>query len=80
MISQRFFLFLVSGTLVSIRLLLFHVYFLQQVARPGHASLETISKMYDFRYGQPPSHTKQALQVAVKDILRVQSWEYVVAH
>lgn len=69
-----------TGNIVSIRLLLFHVYFLQQVARQeGVQDLDSVAATYDQRYGQPPLHVKQALQATVKDILRVHTWAYVDA-
>jgi hypothetical protein len=41
-----------SGNVVSIRLLLFHVHFLQQVARPStQYDLDFVASIYDQRYG-----------------------------
>ncbi len=36
-----------KGNIVSIRLLLFHVHFLQQVARPNMNSLDSVAEAYD---------------------------------
>jgi len=62
---------------VSIRLMLFHVYFLKHVGRPDGMSLEQIADNYDTLYGRPTNKMKGQLQQAIKEIHRVNTWENV---
>jgi hypothetical protein len=65
------------ATQVSLKLLLFHVYFLERVARPAALSLDEIAANYDKLLGHPAATVKDELQASVKDILQLESWEYV---
>jgi hypothetical protein len=62
-------------TIVSLKLLLFHVYFLRHVGRPAGLSLAEIAANYDRLYGHPTEAMKEALQQAVKEIQQLASWE-----
>jgi len=59
---------------VSMRLLMFHVYFLRHVAKPEGQTVHHIKVMYDTMYGVPTHTIKENLQSAIKDILTVDSW------
>jgi len=58
---------------VSLRLLMFHVYFLG-VARPEGISLADVAANYDSLMGRPSFHMRQALQQAVFQIQKVDYW------
>jgi len=60
---------------VSMRLLMFHVYFLNHVGRQPGRSLDEIAKSYDTLYGFPTNAMKSELQDAVKAIQSVDNWE-----
>jgi len=53
----------------SLRFIMFHVYFLNNVAKVGKVSMEDIAKGYDMRYGRPTEHQQNSLQ---KNIFRIQ--------
>jgi len=61
---------------VSLRLLLFHSYFLSRVARPVGASLAQIADNYDRYYGRPSGKTLDAFQQAVKKIQDIKGWPH----
>eukprot|EP01132_Coremiostelium_polycephalum_P000614 gene614-763_t len=61
-------------TLVSIKLLLFHVYFLRNVARPAGSSIEEIMLQYNKLLGRPPPSIRDSLQTEVKQIQRISTW------
>jgi hypothetical protein len=62
---------------VSLKLLIFHVYFLENIGRPGALSLEDIAAKYDKLYGFPTPAMKEDLQKMIKETLALESWEYV---
>lgn len=64
-----------ESSIVSLRLLLFHVYFLENVGRPEGMSLEDIAQGYDAMYGMPSAKMKESLQEACKQIQQVASWD-----
>jgi len=59
---------------VSQRLLMFHVYFFRNIAKPENTTINKIKAMYDTLYGMPTHAVKEELQVAIKDILKVDDW------
>ena len=63
---------------MSIRLLMFHVYFFNKVARPEGVSLQSVANNYDAFYGRPSSQMKEALQKKCKEILGIKGWQYVL--
>eukprot|EP01114_Cavostelium_apophysatum_P015647 TRINITY_DN4309_c0_g1_i1.p1 TRINITY_DN4309_c0_g1~~TRINITY_DN4309_c0_g1_i1.p1 ORF type:complete len:1000 (-),score=330.36 TRINITY_DN4309_c0_g1_i1:12-2684(-) len=63
-----------DATQVSIKLLMFHVYFFKNVARPEGISLDQVAANYDAFYGRPSSQMKEDLQRKCKEILGVQNW------
>jgi hypothetical protein len=67
-----------DATQVSIRLLMFHVYFFTNVARPAGISLEQVAANYDAFYGRPSTQMKETLQAKCKQILAIKSWPYVL--
>lgn len=69
--------FLASQT--SIRLMLFHVYFLEQIGRPTGRSLDEISEGYDRLFGRPNNAMKDAFLNAVRLIMKIKSWDEAFA-
>jgi len=68
-----------QATQVSQRLIMFHVYFLNNLANPKGMKLKVVRDMYDSYFGRPTQKMKFALQKAVKDIQTVSNWiEYFV--
>lgn len=63
-----------EATQVSLKLLLFHVYFLRKIARPSGASLGKVADSYDRFYGRTSSKTQEEFQNAVKRILSISKW------
>ncbi|PRP78266.1 hypothetical protein PROFUN_13876 [Planoprotostelium fungivorum] len=59
---------------VSLRLLLFHVYFLR-LHKPANKSLEQIAEQYDSLFGHPTEDMKNDLLSVVKQIMAVDSWD-----
>jgi len=66
------------ASIVSIRLVMFHVYFLEYVGRPPGKSLDQIADSYDKLYGRPNNVTKDHFLRAIKDIISIDDWEYGV--
>jgi len=64
-----------DATLVSNRLLMFHVYFLKNIARPDGLSLKQVREFLDYRNGRPTFQMKEQLMNECKRILKVSSWE-----
>eukprot|EP01119_Soliformovum_irregulare_P013021 TRINITY_DN3432_c0_g1_i1.p1 TRINITY_DN3432_c0_g1~~TRINITY_DN3432_c0_g1_i1.p1 ORF type:complete len:1126 (+),score=389.91 TRINITY_DN3432_c0_g1_i1:135-3512(+) len=62
-------------THVSLKLLAFHIYFLNRIGRPPDMSLDDICDRYDQLYGNPTAQMKDQFQDAVKEILEIDSWE-----
>lgn len=60
-----------EGAAVSLKHLLFHVYFLEHIGRPEGLSQDEIADNYDALFGQPDSVMKEQWQVAVKEIQRI---------
>eukprot|EP01080_Neovahlkampfia_damariscottae_P003166 gene3166-5482_t len=65
-------------TVVSMRLLMFHEYFLNNFARPDGKSIEEIAKNYDNKYGRPTDEEKEDLQKSLFRIQKVKSFEEVL--
>jgi ubiquitin-protein ligase len=60
---------------VSMKLLMFHEYFLNSFAKVNELSLNEVAKNYDHKYGRPSVEDKENLQKAVTRIQSVQSFE-----
>ena len=58
----------------SMRLLMFHVYFLTKIARPNGRSLKEVTSNYDLFYGRPTSQMKEDLQNYCKNVLDIDGW------
>ena len=58
----------------SVRLLMFHVYFLTNIARPDGRSLNEVTSNYDLFFGRPTTQMKEDLQAHCKRVLAVQNW------
>jgi len=54
----------------SLRLIMFHVYFLTSIAKVGKSSITEISEGYDSRYGRPTEHKENQLQ---KNIFKIKN-------
>lgn len=54
---------------VSFRLLIYHVHFLEMIARPAGCSLAQVASEYDQRLGRPSAAQKEEFQALVKDVL-----------
>lgn len=69
------------ATLISTRLLMFQVYFLESVLgqEPGKR-LDQIAEMYDRTYGRLNNATKEKFLRAMRDIITVSDWEYVLLY
>jgi hypothetical protein len=63
-----------EATLVSQRLLAFHVYFYRHFARPEGVSLSEIADNYDRFYGRPSNEMKMNLQRKIFEILKITTW------
>eukprot|EP01092_Planopodium_desertum_P005917 TRINITY_DN243_c0_g1_i5.p1 TRINITY_DN243_c0_g1~~TRINITY_DN243_c0_g1_i5.p1 ORF type:complete len:596 (+),score=162.26 TRINITY_DN243_c0_g1_i5:1229-3016(+) len=59
---------------VSLKLLMFHVYFLNIIAKPKGQSVHEVRRVYDSLYGRPTQKMKRALQTATKEFQMVQTW------
>jgi len=64
----------IEATLVSQRLLAFHVYFYRYFARPEGVSLSEIADNYDRFYGRPSNEMKMNLQRKIFEILKINTW------
>eukprot|EP01105_Mastigella_eilhardi_P007737 TRINITY_DN193_c0_g3_i1.p1 TRINITY_DN193_c0_g3~~TRINITY_DN193_c0_g3_i1.p1 ORF type:complete len:1469 (+),score=409.40 TRINITY_DN193_c0_g3_i1:565-4407(+) len=62
------------ATAVSCRLLMFHVMFLREVARPDGVPLRQVAENLDRFYGRPSSQMKEQLLARVKQIQQASSW------
>jgi len=63
-----------STNQVSMKLCVFHVYFLQYVGRPEGMSGAQICEMYDARLGRPSRAMRVQWQASLQDILKIGSW------
>eukprot|EP01105_Mastigella_eilhardi_P019239 TRINITY_DN4515_c0_g1_i4.p1 TRINITY_DN4515_c0_g1~~TRINITY_DN4515_c0_g1_i4.p1 ORF type:complete len:1994 (+),score=419.79 TRINITY_DN4515_c0_g1_i4:519-5984(+) len=63
-----------KNTVVAARLLMFHVLFLETVARPPNTPLLLVAKKYDQLYGKLPNATKENLQAEIRNIQAVSNW------
>lgn len=54
---------------VSFRLLIYHVYFLERIARPAGKSLAQVAADYDSRLGRASGEQKAQFQALVKDVI-----------
>lgn len=63
-----------SVNAVSMRLCLFHVYFLRHVGRPAGMTGEEVARRYDERFGRPSRMMRMEWQVSCREILKVSSW------
>jgi ubiquitin-protein ligase/stress response protein SCP2 len=59
---------------VSLKLVLFHVYFITRIARPKGVTLAKVADNYDRFYGRPNSKMQDEFQKAVKRITSVSAW------
>ena len=66
-----------KATLVSKRLLMFNVYFLNNVAHPPGMSLQEVKITYDRFYGRPSVEAKRGLQKEITKIKAIQDWPCV---
>jgi ubiquitin-protein ligase/predicted RNA-binding protein with RPS1 domain len=64
-----------DATNVSKHLLMFHVYFLDKVARPPGVSLAKVREMLDSRFGKPTFAMKDQLMRECKRIRKVNEWK-----
>jgi len=65
---------------VSLRLCLFHVYFLKHVGRPAGMSGEEVARRYDDRLGRPSRTMRYEWQSSCQDIMKISSFnEYFEA-
>jgi len=62
------------ATLVSNRLLMFHIFFLQNIGHPRFSTLENGKVYYDLMYGMPTTIMKEILQNAIRKIQRIKGW------
>jgi len=63
-----------DATQVSMKLLMFHVYFFKNVARPEGLTLPEVAANYDTFYGVPSEQMKEVLQQKCKEILKAGSF------
>ena len=63
-----------EANLTSLRLLMFHVHFLTQIARPQKRALDEVRSHYDVFFGRPTLQMKEDLQAQCKKILAVTNW------
>lgn len=64
-----------EATQVSQRLLMFNVYFLEQVGRPQKLFIDAIAERFDQRFGYPPASIESQMQEAIQDIKDVKTWK-----
>eukprot|EP01089_Gocevia_fonbrunei_P005898 TRINITY_DN16396_c0_g1_i1.p2 TRINITY_DN16396_c0_g1~~TRINITY_DN16396_c0_g1_i1.p2 ORF type:complete len:120 (-),score=33.80 TRINITY_DN16396_c0_g1_i1:90-449(-) len=53
---------------------MFHVYFLNNIAKPQGFKVADVKRMYDNYYGRPTQRLKYDLQLATKDIQCINNW------
>jgi len=63
-----------DATKVSQRLIMFHVYFLKNIAKPRGKSVHDVMRMYDDYYGRPTQRMKFDLQLATKEFQTINNW------
>ena len=63
-----------DATTVSNHLIMFHVYFLDKVARPDGVRLDQVREILDLRYGKPTFQMKDQLMKECKRIRKVSDW------
>jgi len=63
-----------AATTVSNHLIMFHVYFLDKVARPEGMTLHQVREILDLRYGKPTFPMKDQLMRECKRIRKVSDW------
>lgn len=64
-----------TASRTSLRLIMFHVYFLLRVAKVGKVSVEEVAKGYDMRYGRPERDMEAKLQKAIFQIMDVSDYK-----
>lgn len=64
-----------EGCAVSLKLSLFHVYFLENIARPAGVSTEAVKRMYDSNFGKPSQELRERWRVAMAAISQMASWD-----
>jgi len=66
-----------EATIISMRLLMFHVYFFTHIARPAGVSIPEVITHYDLFFSRPSSPMKDALQQKCKEILQqTHTWDH----
>jgi len=65
------------ATIVSQRLLLFQLHFLQHIGRPPGKSIDTIAKEYDATFGKPTNEMKEKILAGSRQIRVVDTWQSV---
>lgn len=62
----------------SLKLLMFHSFFVRNIARKPGMSLAQVSYLYDRVYGMPTSQLENALVRACQITQKLNSWRYVI--
>jgi stress response protein SCP2/ubiquitin-protein ligase len=66
-----------TASKVSLRLTMFHVYFVTQIARPAKTSLADVFDDLNMLMGRPSLGTRKSFHRAVNDILETKTWPEV---